>query len=377
MLCGEAICDVLDFTHQPILVLASLAVALMAGFSGLSLTRGASGMALGRRKAVVVISALALGGGIWSMHFVAMLGLQLPILFYYDGLITLISALIAILMVGLALLVLHFQPRGPVTLTLAGVIVGLGIVAMHYVGMSGMELCRPVYSVGGVAVALVAAVALSVLAIWVAYSDRTRGSILLGTLCFGASVFAVHFIAMAGTGFVALEGAPAVGPLLSNEVLAMGVTLSAFVICGAFLLTGITFFAPPVDETLTEAHEPTTETPTEARSGHVPVPYEKEGRTQFVDASGIAAVRAEGHYTVLYVGAEKLFCPWSISEAARRLALAGLVRAHRSYLINPTFVSEFRRTKDTGICLFEAVEALPKVPVSRSRLSEVREILGV
>ena len=103
-----------------------------------------------------------MGGGIWSMHFVAMLGLRLPILFYYDGLMTMISALIAILVVGVALLLLHFRPRTPMTLTAAGTIVGLGIVVMHYVGMLGMELCRPVFAPVGVVIALVAAVALSI-----------------------------------------------------------------------------------------------------------------------------------------------------------------------------------------------------------------------
>lgn len=373
----------LDFTHQPALVAASLAVALMAGFSGLSLTRGANALSLARRKVVVAIAAVALGGGIWSMHFVAMLGLQLPILFYYDGLVTLISALIAILMVGLALLILHFRPRTPLTLTLAGGIVGLGIAAMHYVGMSGMELCRPVYSLGGVLVALVAAVALSVLAIWVAYGERTRGSLLLGTLIFGVSVFAVHFIAMAGTGFLALDTLADTGPALSNHALAIGVTLTSFVICGAFLLSGATFLAPVPEAEAAPGPLPPSAAPEEpdlpppAPGGRVPVPYEREGRTQFIDAREVAAVRAEGHYTVLYAGKDKLFCPWSISESARRLGAARFIRTHRSYLINPAFVTEFRRTKDTGLCFFEGVDALPKVPVSRSRLAEVRDVLGV
>ncbi|WP_338020517.1 MHYT domain-containing protein [Mameliella sp. AT18] len=131
---------------------------------------------------MVAIAAVALGGGIWSLHFVAMLGLQLPILFSYDGLATLISVLIAILMVGLALSILHFHDRGPLTLTLA------------------------------------AALVLSVAAIWIAYGKRTRGSILLGTLVFGLSVFAVHFIAMAGTGFIGLDGGDTAGPALSHFV---------------------------------------------------------------------------------------------------------------------------------------------------------------
>ena len=59
------------------------------------------------------------------------------------------------------------------------------------------------------------------------------------------------------------------------------------------------------------------------------------------------------------------------------MGTAGLLRTHRSYLINPTFVSEFQRTKDTGTCFFATVESLTKVPVSRSRLSEVKLALGV
>ena len=99
----------LNFSHDYRMVIASLAVALMAGFTGLSLTRGASKLPVGQRKLVVSMAAVALGGGIWSMHFVAMLGLQLPILFYYDALVTLILALLAILITGVALLLLTFS----------------------------------------------------------------------------------------------------------------------------------------------------------------------------------------------------------------------------------------------------------------------------
>ena len=118
----------MDVAHNPWLVAASLAVALMAGFTGLSLTKNASELSVERRKANVVLSAIALGGGIWSMHFVAMLGMELPIDYYYDPLITLISALTAILLVGLALLLLHFKQRTNITITCAGGIVGVGIL---------------------------------------------------------------------------------------------------------------------------------------------------------------------------------------------------------------------------------------------------------
>jgi NO-binding membrane sensor protein with MHYT domain len=360
----------LDYSHNAWLVAASLAVALMAGFTGLYLTHGASRLDSQRRKLVVALAAVILGGGIWSMHFVAMLGLQLPILFYYDALITLISALVAILMVGLALLLLHFRPRTPQTMIGSGVIVGLGIVVMHYIGMAGMQLCRPVYSVLDVTLATLASVALSVAAIWVAYGNRTQRNILLGTVCFGLAVFTMHFVATGLTDFVASDSAGGAGPALDNQVLAMGVTVSVFLICGAFLLTGISFIEPK------EKPEPES-TPEPATTLRAGVPFEREGQTYFTEPASIAAIRAEGHYTVLYMGAEKLFCPWSITEAENRLKPDGFLRAHRSYLVNPKHVSSFERHKDNGTCYFDGVDALTKVPVSRSRLTDIREALGL
>ncbi len=362
----------LDYSHNGWLVAASLAVALMAGFTGLYLTHGASKLDVRQRKLVVALAAVVLGGGIWSMHFVAMLGLQLPILFYYDALITLMSALVAILMVGLALLLLHFRPRTMPTVIGAGVIVGLGIVVMHYVGMAGMQLCRPVNSALDIALSTLASVVLSVAAIWVAYGNRTQRNILLGTICFGLAVFTMHFVATNLTDFVASDTAGGAGPALANQVLAMGVTVAVFLICGAFLLTGITFIEPkPVPATTAPTPVP------ELAALRAGIPFEREGQTFFADPAQIAAIRAEGHYTVLYMGAEKLFCPWSITDAEKRLVPNGFLRAHRSYLVNPKHVSGFERHKDNGTCYFDDVEALSKVPVSRSRLTDIREALGL
>ena len=366
--------ELLDLTHNPWLVLASFAVALMAGFTGLSLTQGASRRPVAQRKLLVALAAVALGGGIWSMHFVAMLGMQLPILFYYDPLITLISALAAILVVGLALLVLHFRPRGLREIVIAGALVGTGIVLMHFIGMAGMRLCRPVNGAFDYVLALMAAIVLSIAAIWVAYDTRSKRSILIGTIGFAAAVVSVHFVAIALTGFTIGNDTGGAGPAMSKEILAMGVTVAAFVICGAFLLSGVSFIEPEAEET---AADLALATPAPDPDGAAGIPYEKDGHTHFAARSQVAAIRAEGHYTVLYLGDEKLFCPWSISEAEKRLASAGMLRCHRSYLIAPAHVTRFERHKDTGTCYFEETGALTKVPVSRSRMAEVREALGL
>ncbi|NNK79343.1 MAG: carbon monoxide dehydrogenase [Litoreibacter sp.] len=397
-----------------LLVCASFAVALMAGFTGLSLTQGASELDIPTRKRVVSMSAIALGGGIWSMHFVAMLGLQMPIDFYYDALTTMISALVSILITGLALLLVHFGPRTPNRILGAGFTVGIGIPIMHYLGMSGMELAEPVYSVAGVLIALIASIGLSITAFWIAYGERDARHILLGTLGFAVAVFAVHFIAMAGTSFVQVPDASDHGPWLSNEALAFAVTISAFVISGGFLLSSVTFGPaqapqpqpetvgvgassapepaaavaaapkPPAepDPTPTPAEGSVTDETTAARPARptpdaVRLPYEKDGRTHFIGFEDVAAIRAEGHYTILYSREQKLFCPWSITETESRLPSEFFVRTHRSYLVNRLHVSSFERRKDNGVCYFDAIEVLPKVPVSRTRLSEVREFLGL
>jgi NO-binding membrane sensor protein with MHYT domain len=370
----------LDVSHNPVLVLASLCVALIAGFTGLSLTYGLADKTDIHRKVSITLAAIALGGGIWSMHFVAMLGLQLPVLFYFDAVITLISALVAILVVGCALLILHYRPRTPGSVTLAGSFVGLGILAMHYIGMSGLELCRTVYSLPGIALATLSSIGLSVLAFRAAYGRREHRNILIGTACFGISVFAVHFIAIAGTRFQAIETASTIGPPMSKEVLAVGVVLSSFVLCGAFLLSGVTFLTPPVSGIRQPVPVPQPEDGADRRQTRPapqPVPYEQAGRTFFMDADAIAAVQAEGHYTYLYTRTEKLFCAWTITEAEKRLLPHGFIRSHRSFLVNPLHVSSFERLKDSGLCHFDSVAHLTKAPISRSHLPSLREALGL
>ncbi len=376
----------IEHAHNHLLVFASLLVAMMAGFTGLSLLKGASELAGRNRKARIVLAAVAMGGGVWSMHFVAMLGLQLQTPFFYDPLTTMASALIAILVVGLALLVLHFKARTSTSLVASGVLVGVGILAMHYLGMSGIRLVLPIYPLPGMIIATIVSVGLSVATIFFAYSQRTNLNIILGTIVFGIAVFAVHFTAMAGTHFVVDEDAIAGGLLISNETLALGVACAAFVICGGFLLTGATFFGgdgvemPQPSQSSSPKPPPPPPSPSlddEDLTEPLRIPYEKNNRTFFAEPNLIAAIRAEGHYSILYVEQGKLFCPWPISQITKRMTSDEFIVAHRSYLINPVHVSSFERKKDNGICYFDAFQSLDKVPVSRSRLSEVRDALGL
>ena len=315
------------------------------------------------------------------MHFIAMLGLRLPILFYYDAAITLASALIAILIVALALVLLHFLERTKRLILTAGGIVGAGILAMHYVGMAGMQLCQPVYTTSGIIASSALAIGLCVTAFAVAYGERSNRGVAFGAVCFALAVFAVHFLAMADTSFVAAPNVQEFGPLISNEVMAIGVILSSFTIFGAFLWVGATYLVPTetggtIDPSAgAQAKDSGTSggaikgEPAPSRGAAVRIPCEREGVKVFVAAPNVAFVRADAHYTQVYTDAERFFCAWPITEASKRLTESGFLKVHRSYLVNPAMVAAFERSKDKGRCTFLASD-LPPVPVSRSHLKD-------
>lgn len=365
--------EFLTVTHSAFLVAMSSIVALVAGFTGLSLTRDLAEKPVFQKKASVALAAIALGGGIWAMHFVAMLGMRLPILFFYDAAITLVSALTAILIVGAALILLHFAERTPGIITAAGGVVGVGILVMHYIGMAGLELCRAIYTPFGIIASSVAAIGLCILAFWIAYGHRTNRNIVLGTVCFAVAVCSVHYLAMAGTNFVAVPQAAEFGPSMSNETLALGVIFFSFVIFGACLWVSVTYLVPPTGVENTGADA--TETAASPQPSRLQIPCERDGGKVFISPSDVLFLRADGHYTQIYTAHERLFCVWPVTEATKRLLPLGFLQTHRSYLVNPEHVARFERTKDKGRCIFEG-DDLPPAPVSRSKLKAIQDALA-
>ena len=385
--------------YDIVLVMASIVVSVMASFTGLMLTRGLSRLDDSRRKLMIVMASLALGGGIWSMHFVAMLAMRLPLPVSYDAVYTLGSALIATLMSGLAFLILHYWGRERRHVIIAGAILGNGIVAMHYVGMSGIRGCLPVFLPDGTFISIAGASLTGIAALWLSYRERTTARIFLGAVLFGLAVVLVHFVAMYWTQFEALANSNGEAPMIDPGMLALLVMLSAFVICGTFLLTATAFMpravlasgaepapalrsggsegcvAPVLAEGAGEVEARVA--PEELATDPTRLPYERDKRTYFIHPDKVAAIRAEGHYTILYAGDEKLFCPLSISVVEKRLPSGTFMRTHRSYLVNMARVAAFERRKDNGLCVLDGVSSLKSAPVSRAFVPQVRAALGI
>lgn len=395
----------MPFTYDPALVAASVLLAVMASFTGLRLASGLKSLSPAARKLQIAKAAFALGGGIWSMHFVGMLAVELPVRITYDALFTLGSVLISILITGLGLSLMHIGERRHLRTALAGTLTGLGIVSMHYVGMAAIGgNCRVSYLPGGAWLSSGIAVLFSIGALGLAYHRRTLLEMSAAAVLLGFTISAMHYSAMAFTQFLAVgEIADIAVPVIQDGYLALFVACAAFVVCGVFLLTAL----PMERATATAARAP-AQTHAEApgqdtrrapaprhdtANGAVPesvpgalaaseaesrlrVPYEQNNTTYFVEADRISAIRAEGHYTRLYDGSETFFCPWSISKLESYLAGRSFMRTHRSYLVNLKHARAFRRRKDKAY-LMVAGRPEPLVPVSRAHLGEVRRALGI
>ncbi len=195
-------------TYDPALVILSAVVAVVASFVALDLAAKVTASRGRVALAWLLGGALSMGAGIWSMHFIAMLALRLPIVMRYDVTITAASLVIAIAASGFALYVVSRASLGLARLAAAALLMGVGIAGMHYTGMAAMQMTPPVrYQPGLFALSILVAVAVSCAALWLAF--RLRAETLLtafwrkagSALLMGAAICGMHYTGMAAAIF--------------------------------------------------------------------------------------------------------------------------------------------------------------------------------
>ncbi|MFP5340622.1 MAG: EAL domain-containing protein, partial [Gammaproteobacteria bacterium] len=149
-----------------------------------------------------------MGIGIWSMHFIGMLALRLPIPMSYDIPVTLASLLIAIVVSGFALHTASHSALGLRRLLVAGVLMGLGIASMHYVGMAAMDMQPPIrYEPLLFTLSIAIAIGASIAALWIAFqlhSGASRKGFAVrsaSALIMGAAIAGMHYTGMAAAVF--------------------------------------------------------------------------------------------------------------------------------------------------------------------------------
>ena len=194
-------------SYSPSLVFISLCVAILASYTALDL---AGRIATARGRTVYLWmsgGALAMGFGVWSMHFIGMLALELPLDLGYDLGLTLWSLLVAILSSGFALWVVS-QPRLPALQLMFGALVmGAGISAMHYSGMAALRMQPGIdYDPTLVALSLVIAVGASAAALSIAFRLRRHTPYVHlvragASIIMGLAIVGMHYTGMAAANF--------------------------------------------------------------------------------------------------------------------------------------------------------------------------------
>ena len=97
------------------------------------------------------------------------------------------------------------------------------------------------------------------------------------------------------------------------------------------------------------------------------MPIERDGATHFVAVDDVVAIHANAHYTYIFNGNDKLFCPLAIGDVESRLDSSRFVRIHRSHIVNIDRVVGYKRSGDNEMVEMEASQDYA-VPVSRSRI---------
>ena len=182
----------------------SFAIAVLGSFIALTAATRIRHRA-GRISVFNTLAAgLALGGiGVWSMHFIGMLALQLDVASGYSMVETLVSLVAAILASAAALGFVARAPDQLPRLLVAGFLLGMGVVVMHYLGMYGMRFGGYIrWDYGMVLASAVIAVVAATAALWLAFNTRTLPLRTAASLLMGVAVCAMHYTGMNAAEFI-------------------------------------------------------------------------------------------------------------------------------------------------------------------------------
>ena len=232
-------------SYSPSLVFISLCVAILASYTALDLS---GRIATARGRAVYLWiggGALAMGFGVWSMHFIGMLALELPLTLGYDLGLTLWSLLVAILSSGFALWLVS-QPRLPALQLLFGaLIMGAGISAMHYSGMAALRMQPGIdYDPTLFALSLLIAVGASAAALSIAFRLRKKTPYVrlirgAAAVIMGLAIVGMHYTGMAAANFPIGSFCGAAVDGLSGKGLDNLVLVSSLAVLVIALLTSV------------------------------------------------------------------------------------------------------------------------------------------
>jgi NO-binding membrane sensor protein with MHYT domain len=199
-----------NFTYgalNPVLAYLASCVGCFVGLRCTTRARARSGAA---RARWLTLAALAIGTtGIWVMHFIAMLGFTIHgQVIRYNVPITIVSMLLAVIVVGIGTFIVGFsRPGAWPPLLLGGAIIGIGVATMHYMGMAAIRVPLSLsYNPLLVATSVVIAIIAGTAALWAALRLDSLWSAIVASMIMGVAVSSMHYTGMAALSAHATSG---------------------------------------------------------------------------------------------------------------------------------------------------------------------------
>ncbi|WP_166836595.1 MHYT domain-containing protein [Rheinheimera pleomorphica] len=191
------------------LVLLSFLIAVFSSAIAIQITASAISVKKKNLRLLMLTSgSIALGGGVWSMHFIGMLAFTLCTSVSYQPGLTFLSMLPSIAASWVALDLISKKQLARTQLLVGGVLVGAGIGTMHYMGMAAMQMSVALrYDLPMFLLSILVAVVLAVIALWVRFGLRrfnlaAHWLTLLSSIVMGAAISGMHYTGMAAARFV-------------------------------------------------------------------------------------------------------------------------------------------------------------------------------
>ncbi|MEQ1690710.1 MAG: MHYT domain-containing protein [Gemmatimonas sp.] len=221
-------------------------IAIAASYAALDMSARTAATQGRVRRAWLGGGAVAMGGGIWSMHYIGMLAFRLPVSVLYDLPLVALSLFAAMLASAAALFVVSRTAVTAYALMIGSLVMGSGIACMHFIGMAAMRMsAHAMWNPWIVALSIGIAVLVSLVALALAVHLRTEGRALapqkLGSATLmGFAIAAMHYTGMAAATFEASPRAGNVAHAVNVSSLGVaGITIVTFLVLALALITSV------------------------------------------------------------------------------------------------------------------------------------------
>lgn len=187
------------FSYGAVTPVAAFLMACLGAALGLRCTNRSLRTERSFKAGWLALGATSIGSGIWTMHFIAMMGFSVDgVTIGYDMPITFASLGVAVAMVGVGIFIVGYRGATRMALVTGGTITGLGVATMHYLGMAGMRLDGQFeYDTVTVVLSVVIAVVAATTALWAAVSVHGFLPSLGASVVMGVAVSGMHYTGMA------------------------------------------------------------------------------------------------------------------------------------------------------------------------------------